>query len=170
MFTYLVRELAREDEPFLWEMLYHALYVAPGQAPFPPEIVNEPEIARYVFDWGRPHDRGFVAVGRATSQPAGAAWARLFTADDKGYGYINDETPEISVAVLPECRGKGIGTALLDRLIADARTRFPAVSLSVSADNPAVRLYRRLGFEVIARSGASLTMKKNFGHSGRGLT
>jgi ribosomal protein S18 acetylase RimI-like enzyme len=157
-----VRGLAQDDEPLLWEMLYHALYVAPGQPPFPRGIVNEPEIARYVLGWGRANDRGFVAFDEATSRPAGAAWARLFVADERGYGYINDETPELSAAVLPEYRNKGVGTALLNRLVEDARTRFPALSLSVSADNPAVRLYRRLGFRVVGQAGTSLVMEKRF--------
>jgi GNAT superfamily N-acetyltransferase len=157
------RLLTQADEHFLREMLYHALYVPDGQAPFPPEIVNEPELAKYVLDWGKAGDKGFAAVDELTSQPVGAAWMRLFTAENKGYGYVGEGVPELSVALLPTYRNRGIGTTLLKYLIEEARREHPALSLSVSSDNPAVRLYRRLGFEVVGQSGTSLTMKKTLG-------
>ena len=62
------------------------------------------------------------------------------------------------MAVLPDCRGQGVGTALLEGLLAVARERYTVVSLSVSAENPAVKLYRRLGFAVCEQAGNSLTM------------
>jgi hypothetical protein len=43
-----IRPLAQADEPFLWEMLYHALFVPPGMAPFPRELIYQPAIRRYV--------------------------------------------------------------------------------------------------------------------------
>jgi ribosomal protein S18 acetylase RimI-like enzyme len=66
----------------------------------------------------------------------------------------------LTIALAPEFRGRGIGTELLSRLMAEAKNRYHAVSLSVSADNPALRLYRRFGFEIVASSGYSLTMMK----------
>lgn len=56
-----------------------------------------------------------------------------------------------TIAVIPEWEGKGIGSALLTRLIAESRRRRAAdVLLEVRADNPrAQELYRRFGFEQI---------------------
>jgi ribosomal protein S18 acetylase RimI-like enzyme len=163
MLTYLIRPLGPADEHFLFEMLYHAIYVREGQASFPKEIVNEPEIARYALRWGRIGDQGFAAVEKPSVKPIGAVWIRLFTAENKGYGYVDEEIPELTIALLPEYRNQGIGTTLLNHLITEARHQHPALSLSVSMGNPAARLYRRLGFEVVKQVGHSLTMKKELG-------
>jgi ribosomal protein S18 acetylase RimI-like enzyme len=140
-------------------MLYHAIYVREGQAPPERDVVNQPELARYVTGWGQEDDMGFFAVDGEGTQPLGAAWLRLLKGDSRGFGYVDERTPELSVAVLPKHRGQGIGTRLLTRLLRVASKHHPAVSLSVDGDNPALRLYRRLGFEVVGTSGTSLTMK-----------
>lgn len=44
----------------------------------------------------------------------------------------------------------GVGSSMLRELLARSRGRYPAVSLSVRADNPARRLYLRLGFTPVA--------------------
>lgn len=60
--NYAIRALTSADEPVLWEMLYHAIHVLPGE-PLPPrEIVQQPELARYAARWGRPDDLGFLAL------------------------------------------------------------------------------------------------------------
>ena len=158
--NYIVRPLTQADEPSLWEMLYHAIYVAEGDISPEREVVNQPEIAKYVHEWGRADDRGFIALNAEGKQPIGAAWLRLLVGDNKGYGYVDDATPEVSVAVLSEYRGKGIGTRLLTQLLQVASKHYPAVSLSVAGDNPALRLYQRLGFETVGMSGTSFTMRK----------
>ncbi len=154
-----IRPLARDDAHCLWEMLYQAIYVPPGAAPPGREIVRAPELARYVADWGRPGDMGYLAVD-ADGMLLGAAWLRCFPADQPGYGFVDEATPELLVAVMPGYRGQGIGTRLLTALLEAARSRYAAVSLSVQAENPAVRLYRRLGFEIVADGGAWLKMCK----------
>lgn len=156
----LIRPLKRADEPFLWEMLYHALYVPEGHEPFPRGIVNDPEIAGYVLGWGRANDLGFAAVDETTQKAVGAVWIRLFTTENQGYGYVDDDTPELSIAILPDYRKQGLGTRLLNHMIAEAAKQHSGLSLSVSSDNPAKRLYQRLGFEIIAQDGSSLTMMK----------
>lgn len=163
MLAYIIRPLTPADEHVLWEMLYHAIYIPQGQASYPKGIVNEPEIARYALQWGRTDDKEFAAVETSSAKPIGAVWIRLFTSENRGYGYVGEDIPELSIALLPEYRNQGIGSALLRHLIDETRHRYPALSLSVSIDNPAARLYRRLGFEVVAQVGTSLTMKKELG-------
>ena len=160
LINYTIRQLSPSDQQALWEMLYHSLYVAQGGPPFPPEVVRRPEIAKYVEAWGRAGDLGFVAVDSTSNRPVGAVWLRLLSGDERGYGYVNDETPELGIAVIPGYRGRGVGSELLSRLLESAAAHYRQVSLSVSADNPAVRLYVRVGFEQIGVRGASVTMVK----------
>lgn len=160
---YRIRPATPEDEAFLREMLYHSLFVEAGREPLPPDAVHEPHLARYVDGWGREGDLGFVAEDATTGRPVGAVWCRLWSADDRGFAYVDDETPELAVALLPGHRGRGLGTALLKRALAAAVGRYPAVSLSVSPDNPAVRLYERLGFETVEVRGTHPVMLKRLG-------
>ena len=159
-YVYTLRPATPTDEPFLREMLYQSLYVEDGAAPFPLEVVHQAELARYFKGWGRRGDLGFIAVDAGSNLPIGAAWSRLPDGADKGFAYVDDETPELAVAVLPERRGQGIGTDLLKRLLAEAERSFPAISLSVSPNNPARRLYERLGFETLDVRGGHPLMRK----------
>lgn len=153
---YSFHPLTMADESFLWDMLYQALHVPAGAVAPPPSVVHLPELARYVQGWGRAGDGGLLARDPATGQPVGAVWLRLLVGENQGYGYVNDDTPELSIAVLPEHRGVGIGTQLLTRLLAAGSGS--ALSLSVAASNPARRLYQRFGFTIVQQSGVSLTM------------
>jgi ribosomal protein S18 acetylase RimI-like enzyme len=75
------------------------------------------------------------------------------------FGYVKDEIPELAIAVLPDYRRQGIGTRLLTQILGAAKIKYSAVSLSVRANNPVLRLYERTGFiqipgsEVVNRSG-----------------
>jgi ribosomal protein S18 acetylase RimI-like enzyme len=75
---------------------------------------------------------------------------------------VNREANEIRVvdiAVLPKLRGKGIGSAVLKLLIAEAEAAGKAVRLSVWHSNPALSLYLRLGFGVRSRSATYLELE-----------
>jgi ribosomal protein S18 acetylase RimI-like enzyme len=157
--SYAIRPLTPSDEPFLWEMLYQALFVSPGTQLLPKEIIYQPELAKYVQDW-QASDIGFFAILESSQISIGAAWIRLFNSNNPGYGYINDEIPELSIAVLPEYRDRGIGSQLVLHLFEHLKKSYSTVSLSVSLENPALRLYQRLGFEIVTQSDNSLTMKK----------
>jgi GNAT superfamily N-acetyltransferase len=155
--TLTIRKLTLDDRPFLWEMLYQALYVPIGEPPLSRDIIHHPDIACYVEGWGRSGDFGFLAM--MNDQPIGAVWLRLMMT--AGYGYTDDETPELAIAILPDFRGQGVGTALLKTLVTDDRS--PAsISLSVAEVNPAVRLYERFGFAIVARKTGSVTMRRSF--------
>jgi len=142
-------------------MLYLAIYIPEGN-PLPDRaILQEPALVHYVANWGQqPGDAGIIAIDSAAGQPMGAAWLRLFTAADPGWGFVDAATPEVSMALLPAYRGQGIGTALLTALIEQAQGHYPALSLSVDPQNAAMRLYERLGFTVVGAVGTSLTMCK----------
>ena len=155
-----IRPLTAGDEPILWEFIYHAVHVPADQPPPPrdhPPAGNKSVRRR----WGRPEDEGVVAYDGES--PIGAAWLRLLTGTDKGYGYVDDDTPELTIAVAPGHRGQGVGSRMLTALLEGAGSRYPAVSLSVTADNPAGRLYHRLGFVVVREAGSSLTMIRRRG-------
>ena len=148
------------DEPLLRDMLYLAVFVPPGSRALDESVVSTPELARYVSGWGRRGDDGVIALGR-NGDAIGAAWLRLWSDDDHGYGFIDASTPEVSVAVRPEVRGCGIGTQLLQRLLRRADDLHAGVSLSVSIQNPAIRLYERLGFLPVTVGGTSITMRRS---------
>ena len=87
------------------------------------------------------------------------ALCRLFTDDDHGHGYVDEETPELAVAVADGRRGNGMGTRLLNELAGVAREAgFPRLSLSVDAGNPALHLYERLGYRELTRDEDGVRM------------
>ena len=112
----------------------------------------------YVKAWGRAGDTAVIAI--VDGFPVGAAWYRLFPAAHPGYGFVNEQTPELAVAVVPSARGKGVGSALLATLLDRARAAgFEAVSLSVDRYNDAaITLYERHGFARVEEKDDSLTM------------
>lgn len=150
--------MTADDQAFLWETLYLSLYVREGEKPFDREVVNEPHLAKYVEDWGQAGDVGYIAINDL-QQPIGTVTARVLPEDNQGYGYIDDVTPELELAVLDEYRGQGVGTALMQALLTELRQQQIAqVSLSVDPSNPVVRLYERLGFQEVGTVGTSITM------------
>ena len=118
----------------------------------------EGSVQRYVMNFGRPGDAAVIALDEA-GRPVGAAWYRLFKENEPGYGFVDEQTPELSIAVVPSRRGKGVGDELLGALLAQARKDgFEQISLSVEPDNPALRLYERHGFQKVGEQGGSWTM------------
>jgi ribosomal protein S18 acetylase RimI-like enzyme len=95
---------------------------------------------------------GFISEG-GDGRLLGAVLQRLLSGDARGFGYVDDNTPELGIAVCPEHRGNGIGEWLIKAILEEnIRRSYPAVSLSVRTDNPAIRLYERLGFAMVEDS------------------
>ena len=59
----------------------------------------------------------------------------------------------IDIALLPQYRGCGIGGELLTGILTEARERGLIVSIHVERQNPALRLYQRLGFQCAGEPG-----------------
>ncbi len=161
-----IRPLTPDDERFLWTALYHAIHVPPDAEPLPTDVVRQPALARYVSGWmGRPGDTGFVA--EVEGKPIGAAWLRRWLPEERGFGFVDEATPELSMALLPGYRGCGIGTLLLRRALVEVARGSEAVSLSVSESNVALRLYQRFGFTTVGKpKDGSVTMLKRLATQG----
>jgi len=156
-----IRPITYSDIPFLWEMLYQSIYVSAGEAPPSKDIINEPDLAKYVEGWGREGDIGFIALN-SDNESIGSVTLRFFDESNKGYGFIDNKTPELGMAILKEYRGRGIGTELIKAIIQEAKAKgIASISLSVDPNNLAMRLYRRFGFTEVGTAGTSVTMKLN---------
>jgi GNAT superfamily N-acetyltransferase len=116
-------------------------------------------ISRYVDAWGRKGDTALIAMDGGHS--VGAGWFRLFPDTLRGYGYVDEETPEMTIVVVPTRQDEGIGaklvTALLERAKADG---YAAVSVSVERGDPDEGRFMGQGFEQFRAEGKTLTLRR----------
>ena len=155
------RVMQAEEYEFLNEMLYEALFVLPGQPKFPREIIEDPSIKKYIENWNQ-KEGDLAIVCLDGEELIGAIWGRKFSEDNKGYGFIDAETPEIGMAIKEKYRGKGLGSNLI-KLIIDKYIEMGVAQLSLNVNtlNPAKRLYERCGFvKVSEESGAEIMTKQ----------
>ena len=160
---YSIRPFEKKDLSFLWEMLYQSIYIPEGQQGPSREVLNEPNIEKYLKDWGRKHDHALIALD-AQNNPVGAIWFRLFNRENAGYGFVDENTPELGMAVLSDHRGQGIGKRLLSKMISYAHSLgYSALSLSVVPDDKtALHMYEKSGFEKVYQDdGGAWTMRKD---------
>jgi len=65
----------------------------------------------------------------------------------------------VDIALLPEHRGRGHGGAIIERILAEGAERGVPVSIHVESENPALRLYERLGFRHVDTNGVYHLMR-----------
>jgi GNAT superfamily N-acetyltransferase len=151
------RPAEADDFSFLATMLGEAAVWRPDKpTPTAREVMADPRYAMYLAGWPRPGDHGLVAE---QDEPLGAAWYRTYTEMSHGYGFVAEDVPELSIAVIASRRREGIGRRLLVDLVeASVAQGHPALSLSVNDDNPARFLYESVGFQPVEHHGLSWTM------------
>jgi GNAT superfamily N-acetyltransferase len=71
----------------------------------------------------------------------------------------SEEMRIIDVALLPEFRGRGVGTALIGALSQEAAEKGLPLRIHVERGNPALALYERLGFRPVADRGVYLFLE-----------
>lgn len=150
----IIREIRPEEHNLLREFLYQAIYLPVGVDPPPRSVIDLPELQIYIADFGtQPGDHCLVAeVGEKV---VGAAWCRIM----EDYGHIDNDTPSLAISLLPEYRGQGTGTQLLNGLLLLLRENgYHRASLSVQKENPALHLYQRVGFQIAAERGTEYLM------------
>lgn len=149
-----LRAISPGDTEILETFLYHAIYVPEGVEPPPRSILEKPELQVYIDGFGaKPHDHGLAAV--EGGQVIGAVWVR----DMPDYGHVEDGVPSLAISVLPGCRGRGVGTMLMQTMLNLLRQKgYARVSLAVQKSNRAAGLYRRLGFRTVGENGEEYLM------------
>ena len=141
---YKIREIRKNEYSVLSDFLYEAIFIPEGMDKPPKSIIEQPELQVYIKDFGKEDDWCFVAVIKG--KIVGAAWVRIM--DD--YGHIDDETPSFAISLYEEYRNMGIGTALMRDMLEFLKNKgYRRTSLSVQKVNYAVRMYQKVGFEVI---------------------
>ena len=146
-----------EDFAFLATMLGEAAVWRPDRpTPTGDQVLADPRYAMYLTGWPRQGDYGLVAEHDA---PVGAAWYRTYSEASHGHGFVAEDVPELSIAVVASRRREGIGRRLLVDLIeASVAQGYRALSLSVAENNPARDLYESSGFVPVEQHGSSWTM------------
>ena len=148
----MIRPAGAQDLPFLRDMLRHAYYARWGTDADVP-------LERYVAGWGRPGDSAIVSIDEF--QPVGASWYRLFETYEPGYGFVDEETPELTLVVVPTKQGQGIGGQLLDAVLERAKLEgFDALSVSVHRGDSETESYLAQGFEQVHEHGNTLTLRR----------
>ncbi len=136
------------EYPLLNDFLYEAIFIPQGVDPPPKSIINNAELQVYVKDFGKkPDDRCLVAD--VDGKIVGAVWVRIMA----DYGHIDDETPSFAISLYKEYRGHGIGTTLMVKMLELLRkSGYKKASLAVQKENYAVKMYKKVGFEIVGEN------------------
>ena len=141
---YRIREIRENEYYVLSESLYEAIFIPVGMEKPPKAIIEQPELQVYIADFGKSDD--WCLVAEVKEKIVGAVWVRVM--DD--YGHIDDETPSFAMSLYEEYRNMGIGTALMRDMLEFLKNKgYRRTSLSVQKVNYAVRMYQKVGFEVV---------------------
>ncbi|MDE6853011.1 MAG: GNAT family N-acetyltransferase [Lachnospiraceae bacterium] len=153
---YQIREIRQEEYVLLDEFLYEAIFIPDGVEAPPKSIIRQPELQVYVSDFGKKDDHCLVA--EVDGEIVGAVWTRIMN----DYGYVDDTTPSFAISLYQDFRGQGIGTVLMEEMLALLRKRgYKKASLSVQKENYAYRLYLKIGFVVVEEADEEYIMVCN---------
>jgi len=142
-----LRKSKHADLAFMRAMDYEAVFWrANPNKPSLETVLANPRASNALVDWGaRAGDTAVIALVDAS--PAGAAWYRFYTEDNAIRGYIDEMIPVIVIAVHQNYRRQGIGEKMMAWLLDQAsKHNIEKLSLMVSKDNQALKLYRKCGF------------------------
>lgn len=140
------RPIAPADEPFL-----AGLYASSRQAEMAQVDWPEEQKARFLLDQYQKQHAHYVE-----HYPGADLLVIELGTLPIGRVYVYRTPSEIrlmDIALMPRARGCGIGTALVRELIDEARATGARITLHVEPDNPARKLYTRLGFSLLENRG-----------------
>ncbi|MEA2110890.1 MAG: GNAT family N-acetyltransferase [Campylobacterota bacterium] len=133
--------LRSSEQKITTDMLYYAARLDEVS-----KTLNDfPELAMYEKYYGlNGSDLGLYALDGHNL--CGAAWIRLLREFDNSNAYVDEMTPVLNIAVKPEFRGQGIGTKMLEQLIAEAGSLYEKISVSVLDDLHVISFFEGFGF------------------------
>lgn len=151
---YTIRELRQTETSLLNDFLYEAIFIPEGIDPPPKTIIQRPEIQVYVENFGDRED-DIALVAEVDGMVVGAVWARIMN----DYGHIDDETPSLAISLYKDYRNYGLGTEMMFQIINKLRSKgYSKISLAVQKANYAVKMYRKVGFEVFNKNDEEYIM------------
>lgn len=157
---YTIREMRTEEYPLLDDFLYQAIYQPDTTNLASKSIINKPELQVYIKDFGKQKD-DYCFCAEVNNRIVGAVWVRNIN----GYGSIDDVTVEFAISVFDEYQNMGIGTALMKKMLEHLKElNYPKASLAVQKENYAVRMYQRVGFEIVGENGQEYIMIHRLGN------
>lgn len=122
----LIGKIKEEEFTLLQRFTYEAIFVAEGEPAPSMEIIHIPTLQIYYKDFGKRDDICYLA--EIDGEIVGAAWTRIMN----DYGHVDDKTPSWAISILKDYRGKGIGTRLMNAVIAELQSKkYKQTSLSV---------------------------------------
>lgn len=142
------REMRADEHYLLEDFLYQAIFIPTWYDKEVPRdiIYTDPKLYAAIENFGSlPDDRCIVA--EIDGMIFGAVWSRI----SEEYGHFDDKIPSLAISLYKEYRGKGIGTRLMKKMLDLLESEgYKKVSLGVNKENYAVKMYRKLGFEIIS--------------------
>ena len=102
-------------------------------------------------------DLGLYAL--VDNKIAGAIWSREFKATDEALAFIDEQTPVLSFALLPEFRKKGIGSAMMEQFLLEASALYDSLSIVAPKKKRIEEFYTRFGFELYKEDNSILIKK-----------
>ena len=140
-----IRKIQKQEYPLLDNFLYEAIFIPEGIEPPPKSIISSPELQIYVKHFGESKDDWGLAA-EVDGKIVGAVWVRIMN----DYGHIDDETPSLAISLYKKYRGFGIGTAMMKEILTLLKSHgYSRVSLSVQKANYAIKMYLKIGFEIV---------------------
>lgn len=147
--TLQIRQIKADEIPLLDDFLYEAIFQPDENNPIPRSVLKIPEVFAYIKDFGKWKD-DYCLVADLDGKVVGAVWVRIISGEIKGYGNVDEKTPEFSISLFKDYRSKGIGTMLMKKMLDYLKEKgYEQTSLSVQKANYASNLYLKLGFEVV---------------------
>lgn len=149
-----IRKLRDDETELLKEFLYEAIFVPEDMEPPDRSIIEQPELSLYYEEFGSGSaDNCFLA--EEDGKVVGAVWTRIMN----DYGHVDDDTPSFAISLYKEYRGKGIGTAMMRRMLELLRAQgYKRASLAVQKANYAVRMYEKTGFRTVDENNEEYIM------------
>ncbi len=143
-----IRKWKDGEQAFLEDFLYEAIFIPEGVEAPSREIIQLPELQVYITDFGKRSD-DICFLAEADGKVAGAVWVRVM----EDYGHLEEGVPSFAISLYKEYRNLGIGTALMKRMLQElARRGYEKASLAVQKANYAVRMYQKVGFEIVGEN------------------
>lgn len=155
--NYIIRELQPKEYLLLEDFLYEAIFQRDETNLLPKSIIKQPELQVYIENFGSVKG-DYSLCAEVDKKVVGAVWIRNI----KGYGSIDDTTPEFAISLYREFRGYGIGTEMMKRMLDYLnQAGYLKASLAVQKDNYALKMYLHAGFQIIDENAEEYIMVRH---------